>query len=91
MTRQAETAALHGHPTIADENATIIRLRKRFPDWQVDRCRSGFEAFHRTEAPDHRTQRVGIQAHLFRPELGMLEEALFVQQALRGDGPEAVR
>jgi len=87
MTRQAEVAALHGHPTTTEDNPTIIRLRRRFPDWQIDRTPHGFEAFHRTEEPNPRTERVGIQTHLQRDELAILEEALFVQQALRGDGP----
>lgn len=87
MTRQAEVAALHGHPTISEDNATIVRLRRRFPDWQIDRTPGGFEAFHRTEAPNPRTERVGVQTRLQRVELPALEEALFMQQALRGDGP----
>ena len=87
MTRQAEVAALHGHLTISEDNATIVRLRRQFPDWQIDRTPHGFEAFHRTEAPNPRTERVGVQTRLQRAELPLLEEALFMQQALRGDGP----
>ena len=41
MTRQAEVAALHGHPTISEDNATIVRLRRQFPDWQIDRTPHG--------------------------------------------------
>lgn len=91
MTRSAETAALHGHPTVAEDNAKIIELQRRFPTWQVDRCPHGFEASHRTESPNLRTQRIGIQTRLRHSELSNLEEALLVQQALRGEGPEAVR
>ena len=86
MTRQAEVAALHGHPTISEDNATIVRLRRQFPDWQIDRTPHGFEAFHRTRGtePAHRTS--GCR-HVFSGRASLLEEALFMQQALRGDGP----
>lgn len=91
MTRRVEIAALHGHPTIAEDNAKIIELRSRYPAWQIERRPRGFEAFHRTETPNPRTRRVGVQTRLLYPDLTALADALLVQQALRGDGPEATQ
>ncbi|MFC9085379.1 hypothetical protein [Nocardiopsis dassonvillei] len=91
MTRKFETALLHGHPTREEEAAQLLSLRERYPSWQINSCLTGYEALHRTEIYNERTSRVGITTTVRHSTLTELDEALTVQQALRGEGAEPVR
>lgn len=85
-----ETALLHGHPLISEEDREIIELRRTYPEWGIGRSAlHGFEAFHRTEGFNARTARIGIRTELRADTPADLGRALGVQRALRGDGAEA--
>lgn len=91
MTRDIETALLHGHPLAWEEDALQEELIQAHPQWRILRTQRGWEAHHRTEQPDPRTARVGIKTHLVAGCGEELSNALSVQRALRGDGAEPER
>lgn len=87
--RNVETALLHGHPLISEENDQILRLRDTYPEWGIGRAEAGgFTAFHREESFNERASRIGVVVELHRDTVEQLAEALAVQRALRGDGAD---
>lgn len=91
--RADERADLAGHPVYVaagEEHTLLAAVRRRYPDWIIGPAETGgYAATHRTEEPDERTRRAGVEVTVTAEHLDQLERTLFWQQALRGEGADA--
>jgi hypothetical protein len=85
--RAEERADLAGHPPAAVEDEELEEVRRRYSSWNVGRGANGdLAATHRTEQPNPRLERAGWRTTVTARSVRELEQKLFVQTALRGDG-----
>lgn len=93
MDRGIESALLHGHPLVSDDDRKLSELTRAYPAWSISRDEDhrGYVAVHRDEPPNPRRERAGIKTTVRGLTVEALGEALFVQRALRGDGAEPTR